>query len=366
MSTPVVVQGTAVSAPVATGAPYGDTATAEVTTTPNQTPSKTGCNDPIFALLFYGNVAAMVVVAWIYGSSAMNGGSAETYAAYVLFSKLRKISFAMILLWTRLLTIFLLHFLDRFVYAAMVFGGASFVASLLGLFMLIACPALMIKAGLLFSVVVMLAWTVWAFLVLKSLISGILGAVFFMFTLCYVKFVWSRIPFAAINMKTAGTAIKANLGVSIFAMFFTLLSVGWLILWSISLAGVYESTIVCDELNRCSPNYGVLFGLFLSLFFTQQVLQSCVHVTVAGTVGTWVSFVKNICLFLEGYNNQFANRMLTTLGFQCLHFFDLVSGLPPKSLDAAREPSATRSSVPLPRVLDRFALGRYWLLLFRP
>jgi hypothetical protein len=32
-----------------------------------------------------------------------------------------------------------------------------------------------------------------------------------------------------------------------------------------------------------------LFLLFLSLFFTQQVLQACVHVTVAGTVGTWVS-----------------------------------------------------------------------------
>lgn len=283
MSTPVVVQGTAVSAPVATGSPYGDTA--EVTTTPNRTPAKTGCNDPIFALLFYGNVAAMFIVAFIYGGAALNGASSETYAT--------------------------------FVYAAMVFGGASFAASLLGLFMLIACPVLMIKAGLLFSVVVMLAWTIWAFLVLKSLISGILGAVFFMMTLCYVKFVWSRIPFAAINMKTAGTAIKGNLGVTIFAMFFTLLSVGWLVLWSISLGGVYESTYVCDENNRCSPNYGILFGLFVSLFFTQQVLQSCVHVTVAGTVGTWWVAPEESGFCSKAVCNSFIRTITTSFGSIC-------------------------------------------------
>ena len=155
------------------------------------------------------------------------------------------------------------------------------------------CPAFMIKAGLIFSVFMALAWTVYAFLVLGSITFGVLGALFFMLTLWYVRYVWSRIPFAAINMVTGATAIKANLGVTIFAIFFTVLSVGWLVLWSIAYAGVYDSTIICDEeTGTCAPNYGTLFGLFLSLFFTQQVLNSCVHVTVAGTVGTWVSRSK--------------------------------------------------------------------------
>ena len=184
--------------------------------------------------------------------------------------------------------VFLICFCFSFVYAALVFSFCSFAFSLVGLFMLIACPALMIKAGLIFTVVIMIVWTVYSFIYL-NFIWGILAAVFLLFTLCYVKLVWSRIPFAAINMKTGGTAIKANLGVTICAMFFTLLSVGWLVLWSISLSGIYEKTYTCDANNRCSPNYGVLFGMFLSLFFGQQVLQSCVHVTVAGTVGTWVS-----------------------------------------------------------------------------
>jgi hypothetical protein len=34
-------------------------------------------------------------------------------------------------------------------------------------------------------------------------------------------------------------------------------------------------------------NYGYLFLLLLSYFFTHQVIQNTTHVTVAGTVGAW-------------------------------------------------------------------------------
>ena len=150
----------------------------------------------------------------------------------------------------------------------------------------------MIKSGLLFSVVMSLAWTIMAF-VSGEFFLGALSAVFFLITLCYVKAVWSRIPFAAVNMLTAGTAVKANLGVTVVAMFFTLLEVGWLTLWSVAVAGTFYETSECNANGVCTQNYGYLFLLFLSLFFTQQVLQSCVHVTVAGTVATWVSAMKN-------------------------------------------------------------------------
>lgn len=187
----------------------------------------------------------------------------------------------------------------------MIFGGVSFVAAFVGLFMLLTCPAFMIKAGLIFSVILLIAYTAYAFIYLNY-IFGIIGAVFLAVTFCYVKYVWSRIPFAAVNMETGAKAIKANLGVTIFAIFFTLLSVGWLILWSVAVGGVYEQTFLCDENNVCSPNYGVLFGLFLALFFVQQVLGSCVHVTVAGTVGTWVSLFarRSSCFVLCDWNTD--------------------------------------------------------------
>ena len=89
-------------------------------------------------------------------------------------------------------------------------------------------------------------------------------------------------------MVTSGTAIKANLGVVFCAIFFTLIEVGWIVLWAVAFAGV-----MCDNNNLSCQiteqmDYFYIFLLFLSLFFTQQVLQACVHVTVAGVVGTWV------------------------------------------------------------------------------
>jgi len=271
----VVVQGAAVASP--TQIPTGGTQVQ-----PNQEASKTGCKDPIFALLFYVNVLAMVVVAAMYGRDAMSAGASYNYSALI--------------------------------YAALVLGGISLVASGFGLLMLMACPELMIKAGLIFSIFVALVWAIYSFLVLQSILFGCLGLGFFAITLCYVKYVWPRIPFAAINMITAGTAIKANLGVTFFAVFFTLLSVGWLMIWSIAFAGVYE--VSCDA-DECYPNYGILFVLFLSLFFTQQVLQSCVHVTVAGTVGTWwVSPSESGCCS-KGVFNSFIRTITTSFGSIC-------------------------------------------------
>lgn len=56
--------------------------------------------------------------------------------------------------------------------------------------------------------------------------------------------------------------------------FFTILAGLWSICWSVALAGVLNQTYECDANNVCSnPSYGLLFLLFLSYFFTHQVLQ---------------------------------------------------------------------------------------------
>jgi hypothetical protein len=285
MGNPVIVQGTTVPVTMVPEPTYGNAAATDVTTESHQ-PSKTGCKDPIFAFLFYADVAAIAAVAATLGKGALE--SSDTDIDYLAF-----------------------------VYAAMVFGAMSFVASGFGLLMLLCCPALMIKAGLIFSMVVAIAWTVYAFLVMKSIVYGVLGVVFFLMTACYVKYVWHKIPFAAINMVTAASAIKANLGVTVFAVFFTLLSVGWLVLWSISVAGAYDSTVSCDDNNKCTPNYGTLFGLFLALFFVQQVLQSCVHVTVAGTVGTWWVAPDESGCCSRGVCNSFIRTITTSFGSIC-------------------------------------------------
>jgi len=284
MSTPVVVQGTAVP-------PANNYGGATATETPQgqeeEEPSKTGCKDPIFAVLFYLNIIAIVVVFITYGNNESNSETPFNYDNY-----------------------------EQYVSDAAVIGVASLIFSGLGLLFLIQYPSFMIKCGLIFSLLVSLAWTVYLFW-LKQYIMGVLTAVFFLLTLCYTRAVWPRIPFAAINMVTAGTAIKANLGVIIFAIFFTVLQLLWLVLWSVASMGVLSSTYVCDANNVCNANYGYLFLMFLSLFFTQQVLQACVHVTVAGTVGTWWVAPDESGFCSRGICNSFIRTVTTSFGSIC-------------------------------------------------
>jgi len=285
MNAPVVVQGTAVVPPsrtqTATSVRMGGTEVSQR----NESSSKTGCRDPIFAILFYVNVAAIIAVVAIYsGNVTGDEGSIESLVPYIA--------------------------------PFLVVGILSLLASALGLFLLMTCPEFMIKAGLIFSLVIALLWTIYAFLFL-NMIYGILGVVFFLFTACYVRYAWSRIPFAAINMLTAGTAIKANLGVSGFAIFFTLLQLVWSAVWALAFIGVSDKTSSCDENGVCSPSYFLLFLLFLSLFFTQQVLESCVHVTVAGTVGTWWVAPEECGCCSRAVCNSFIRTVTTSFGSIC-------------------------------------------------
>jgi len=68
----------------------------------------------------------------------------------------------------------------------------------------------------------------------------------------------------------------------------------------------------------CKVNYGLLFPLFLSFFFTHQVLTNCVHVNVAGVVGTWwfsPEDASSCCS--SGIRDSWVRTMTTSFGSIC-------------------------------------------------
>jgi hypothetical protein len=77
-----------------------------------------------------------------------------------------------------------------------------------------------------------------------AIIGGIMGTIFFLLFLCYAKAVWSRIPFASVNLLTACTAIRKNFFVIFVAYFFIALAMGWTLLWALALAGVSNKIFV--------------------------------------------------------------------------------------------------------------------------
>ena len=66
------------------------------------------------------------------------------------------------------------------------------------------------------------------------------------------------------------------------AYFFSAIAFGWSIAWSVALVGVWDQTLTCTTnfqtgVQTCDVNYGYLFLLFVSYFFTHLVLQVRSH-----------------------------------------------------------------------------------------
>jgi hypothetical protein len=156
MSTPVVVQGTAVRpafglnpSPLETGH-HGDV---------EHQPAKGGCKDPIFVVLFYLNVIAIAAVALTSGLDAFSDTAEFTYEGYI--------------------------------YAALVSAFLSLFLSALGLSVLMCIPATMIKVSLIFTVIAAGVWAAIAFMS-GNLLAALLGLIFFALGVCYARAVWGR------------------------------------------------------------------------------------------------------------------------------------------------------------------------------
>lgn len=243
---PVIIQGTAVPPPSAYSAsPYdhhkqpteiedpdvryndapqynNPVATPAVSSEGAGTKQPTRCNDPIFAFLLYGNIAAIAACVSIYGtdaffdsvdSSSTVAGTSDSYDY------------------------------SGYIYATAALGLISMIASGLTLPILMCIPEALVKMSLFFMVGLSGAMMVYSWLS-GNFLMGIIGTVFFLIFLCYAKAVWSRIPFASVNLLTATTAIKKNLFSVIVAYVFIVAAFGWSLLWAIALAGISNKVIV--------------------------------------------------------------------------------------------------------------------------
>eukprot|EP00590_Aulacoseira_subarctica_P007582 CAMPEP_0172414412 /NCGR_PEP_ID=MMETSP1064-20121228/1069_1 /TAXON_ID=202472 /ORGANISM="Aulacoseira subarctica , Strain CCAP 1002/5" /LENGTH=480 /DNA_ID=CAMNT_0013151067 /DNA_START=22 /DNA_END=1464 /DNA_ORIENTATION=+ len=256
---PPVVQGVAVASPYDHNNPSSTNDSQFNGSRGEKQPTR--CRDPFFALLFYGQLGAMIACAIIYGPAAYQQYQFQGTSISGDASGYMKL--------------------------ASIVGVVAFVLSGIMLSVMMCIPQFMIKLALFFSLAMWIAYAVLAFMA-ANVVAGILGIIFVLLTMCYIRAVWSRIPFATANLVTGITAIKSNCGITLVAYFFAVLGVAWYYLWTLVTMGVFV-TLYCTD-GVCATdtiNWGYMFLLLLSFYFTAQVIQNSVHVTVAGTVGTW-------------------------------------------------------------------------------
>ncbi|KAL7530016.1 hypothetical protein ACHAXR_003274 [Thalassiosira sp. AJA248-18] len=151
--------------------------------------------------------------------------------------------------------------------------------------------------------------------------AAIWGLFLFGLTVYYAYIVWGRIPFAACNLVSATTAVKANLGLAFFAYSSLPIMIGWSAWWIVSFVSTVYITSGCDAQGNCEnePSNLLVFAMLLSYYWTFQVIKNVIHVTVAGTVGTWwfVPTEGSSCCS-RGVRDSFLRSVTTSFGSICM------------------------------------------------
>jgi len=163
------------------------------------------------------------------------------------------------------------------VWFVSILAAVSVGLATLSLGVLKAAPQFWIKLSLILTVIMSGIIAIMA-LLSGQMLMGLLGCAGFAVGCCYAKAVWVRIPYTAANLTTALTAVQANLGLILVAYKFLAVAFAWSLLW---FAGVGQ-ILSAEEVNLA-----VFFVLMLSFYWVHQVLTNLVHVTTAGTIGTW-------------------------------------------------------------------------------
>ena len=259
---PVVVQGAFVSEDWKRGTPQGNK-----------------CQDLIWAVLFYVHLIVIGILTATY-APAMTKELAEQYAVGVQERRILEEysdtndgnNFNVGQIWSLVLL------------STLVSG----LLSTLAMTLMSKCAQVLIKLALGFNILVT------AILTLIALSAGnpsvaLLCGISLLVSLYYAYVVWSRVAFAASNLVTATTAVQANMGLTILAFVSLLLSMLWSVWWGVAFVSTNYVLGDCQPDGTCEGDLnGLYVFLFLvSYFWTAQVLKNVVHVTVAGTVGTW-------------------------------------------------------------------------------
>ena len=181
----------------------------------------------------------------------------------------------------------------------------------------------LIKMALWFNILVMGAMCLLA-LVASVVPMAILAGIGVLLSAYYAYVVWHRIPFAASNLVTAITAVRANSFLLPLLSYTNLMvSFLWSVWWGIAFLATSYVLGDCDAEANCDNqvNGGLSFLFIVSYYWTTQVIKNVVHVTVAGAVGTWwfsPEEASHCCSRGGGVRDSYLRSMTTSFGSICL------------------------------------------------
>ncbi|KAG6549167.1 hypothetical protein Mapa_009393 [Marchantia paleacea] len=170
-------------------------------------------------------------------------------------------------------------------------------------------PVAMIKFALWTGVVVnlVLGILVLASRTQNSVAVGIIFILFAVLQAFYAHWVRFRVPFAAALITKVIMVTGQYPACYIVSYLAVFVAVGWMALWSFGASGAIATM---------SNAAAIVFGLLVSLYWTMEVIRNVVHVTVAGTVGTFYFQQHNMPR--DPTVHAFRRSVTTSFGSVCL------------------------------------------------
>ena len=219
----------------------------------------TQCRDPIFAVLFYANIAVIVGVAIAFGQNPFTQANAATVeeAAGNSFTQTNATTVEQVAgNFTQTNTTIAEETVGNdatidldytpFFYVTAIAGGVGVVLSCIALQVLMCIPESLIKVALIGQIALCGAVAAASFS-LNQAAMGIVALIIMALTGCYTYCIWSRIPFATANLKTGTASIRANSGVIFLAYIVVAVAFAWTFLWTVSVIGVQDQLISCER-----------------------------------------------------------------------------------------------------------------------
>lgn len=176
-------------------------------------------------------------------------------------------------------------------------------------FMLVLGRAL-IPVMLIVSVLLTLAWGLVGMTLDPYGLISIMGFAALLTTLAYTIYNWHRIPFAATNLYTAICAVRYTMDIAIIGMTSLLVALFWCVVWCITFVGICNNAIRaavdCTQNTDCRiiggdnvaevvlSNVPLLLMMMMSFCWTHAVIRNVVRSTVAGAVGTWWYYPREL------------------------------------------------------------------------
>jgi hypothetical protein len=115
-----------------------------------------------------------------------------------------------------------------------------------------------------------------------AVVLGILAA----FQVLWLFWIQDRVAFAAVTLETTVEFVRAFPATIAISFLFILVQAAWAFAWLVCAYSVM--TRLNNQVDNSGSSFGLaVFGLLVSLYWGGQVFKNVVHVTVAGSFGTW-------------------------------------------------------------------------------